>query len=803
MNLLQRIWREIKISIEGSKILSGVIKFLKKYLQKFNNYFSVPFKVFMPFIILIIWLVFSIINIIFGATGDEIRSSSFVKERQYIDFENAQRGDILACDGRIISMEVPRYKITLDFQADILTSTSVNRYRRPEQYKKEVDSLDQLLEDELDSLAVLICDKKILKDNDGNRISLGQKYRLNKRKLRASWRRGKKQKNKKGELDNRDIPLLAYSNRHNPAIDWGTYKTLVSYPPFRAIKRPRDIQIEKKTKKPKRYKSLLCGMYNTARYIEFDRDYPFGRLANATIGTCEPERDKMHYSHGRSGMEEYLDSLLRGRVGHKLVTKSCEVTLKEDSVVKAINGYNIHTTLDMNMQNIVHSELEKQLMKYNARSGHAILLDVKTGAIKALVNLDRKYSNGHRYYVEEKNHAVQDRNEPGSSIKTASMMIALEDSVVSPNDMIDTGYGPFYYKGAIIQDWRSFGKIKVSDVIKQSSNIGIAKIITSHYWTNYATTKERIESYDRYVGKLKALAFDYKMDLPIPLVNTPKIRTKKDWDESAKKRITGPFSASALSSMSYGYALELPSIYIAAFYNGIANGGKLMKPYLIKQISQTDKDGNETIIEEYSPTVQKEAMASPETIKKIKMMLREVTQRDGTGKRAYSEDIAISGKTATAKVYNPKTGRYYDSKDKIYRVSFSSFFPSEDPRYTCFVLVDRADINQGFPIGGGATAAPVVLSIAKRLLALGTPKAIDGAKDEKYLQRKENKKDKQQRSIAKRVPYFIGMNADAAYFLARKCGYDVHFEGHGKVVKQNIPAKQRLKKGRTIRLTLK
>ncbi len=771
------------------EVLKKIYFQLRDLLNKHPKYF-----VFGSFILLILFLNIRIISKVFGSTGEDIRHSAFVRTYDYVHYTNPKRGTIYASDGRVISMEVPCYKLSLDFQADILSQTKSNRYKHPDRYRIEIDSLDDLMEEELDSLANLIC----------KRTGLGRKYHLNRSKLRRSWRKGKNFHDEDGRLRNREIPMLALDPKDNPKIDWATYQELLSKTPFKPILSAREQKNRPKTGKKvrKRRYSLVDKMHSNSSKVLFERSYPFGRLANATIGTCEPDRDKYYSSHGRSGLEIELDSLLRGRVGHKRLTRSCQVTIKEDSVVKAEDGCNIYTTLDMNMQNILHSELEKQLLRYNALSGHAILLDVKTGAIKAMVNLDRKYIKGKLTYVEEVNHAVQDRNEPGSTIKPASMMIALEDGVVRPNDLVDTGHGPFRYKGATIQDWGSFGQIEAWQIIQKSSNVGIAKVITSNYWTNLSSKEEQEKSYDKYVAKLKALAFDYTVDIPLPLVNSPKIRSKADWDESAKKGLTGSFSASALSSLSYGYTLELPSIYIAGFYNAIANGGKLMKPYLIEKITKPLKDGSEELIQKNDPVVVKEQIASPRTITEIKKMLRSVVEKGGTATRAFSKEIALSGKTGTAKVYNPKTGRYFDSSEKIYRVSFASFFPSDDPKYTCFILLDRCDKKRKLPIGGGAAAAPVALAVAKRLIPLGKPSSID-LMPKKDLPSSLAIKEKEVKVKEGIVPKLKGLDASTAIYYAHQAGFKVKIDGLGLVESQNLPVGKKYKKGTTIHLKLK
>ncbi len=759
MNLLQRIWGGI---------------------SKAN-------KIFLLLGLIILGLIALILTITFGSTGREIRESAFVKERSYTDYTNAKRGDILASDGRVISMEVPRYKLTLDFQSDILTATSVSRYRDSVQYQKEVDSLDLLLEDELDSLAVLICDK----------TNLGRKYGLNKKKLRASWRKGKIQRKKNGELNNRDIPMLGYTRKSNPSIDWASYQELVAQAPFKAIKRKRDLEIEEQTEKPKRYRSLLRYMYNTARYIEFARDYPFGRLANATIGTCFEERDSVHYSHGRSGMELYLDSLLRGKVGTKLVTKSCGVTLKEEPIVKAVNGYNIHTTLDMNMQNILHTELEKQCLTYEAKSGHAILLEVETGAIKAIVNLDRKVWKGNAYYVEDYNHALFDMIQPGSTIKTASMLIALDEGLVRPDDIIDTGNGRWKFGGSVRSDWKrgGFGKITATQIIKYSSNIGIAKIITKHYWDKHETYAQKKEGFNQYVDKLKSIGFDYDLDFPILGAKKPKIMTWQERDAEAPKdkwgnKLRGGFSAVDFANVTFGYYALIPSIYMVNFYNAVANDGRLMKPYIISQITERDKDGNEHIIQDFQPTVINEAICKPQTAKEIQAMLRTVVaEKGGTGHRHVgSELIAISGKSATAEI--GKTHK---------RVAFCGFFPAEAPKYTCIAVLDRCP--KGTNPHGGSSAGPVIKNLAERLLPLGNPKPIKGEKKQKLAL--NHTEVKLPTELPKTLPSFIGLTPSDASYLAHQCGYQVRFEGIGKVIKQNIPSGHKVRKGTTIRLTLK
>ncbi len=780
MNLLQRIWREIKISIDNSKWIQKGLKWVQEH---------VTWTIFGGLSCIIVLLVFLILFKVFGSKGEEIRSSSFVKERQVTVYSNAHRGDILAADGRIISMEVPSYKLTIDFQADILTDASVSRYRKPERYKKEIDSLNQLLSDELDSLAVLIC----------NKTSIGKRYHLNRKKLRASWDKARKHRNKQGNLDNRDVPMLAYSKQANPSIDWGTLQELINQAPFKAIKRPRDLEIEEMTGRKKKYRSLLKYMYNTARYTEFARDYPFGRLANATIGTCFPERDSLHYSHGRSGIEMYLDSILRGKVGTKLVTMSCRVPIKEDSIVKVVDGYNVHTTLDMNMQNILHSELEKQAIKYQAHSAHAILLEVKTGAIKALVNLDRKVHRGQVSYVEDYNHALFDMIQPGSTIKTASMLIALDEGIVRPETIVDTGNGRWKFGGSTRSDWKrgGFGKITASQVIKYSSNIGIAKIITGHYWDTRNTYAEKKEGFNEYINKLKSIGFDYDIDFPIFGTKKPKIMTHEERDAEAPKdkwgnKQRGGFSAVDFANVTFGYYALIPSIYMVNFYNTVANEGRLMKPYIISKITAKNKDGKEEVIETYQPTVIKEAICKKQTAEEVRAMLRTVVaEKGGTGYgHVRSDMIDISGKSATAEI--GKTHK---------RVAFCGFFPSDKPQYTCIAVLDRCPSSTG--PHGGSSAGPVIKNLAERLLPFGKQEQVSGRKDSELLIGKAFHTKELPELSEGIVPDFTRLTPSQAHYLATQGGYHLTFEGKGLVKKQSVKAGVQLKEGKTIKLTLK
>ena len=539
------------------------------------------------------------------------------------------------------------------------------------------------------------------------------------------------------------------------------------------------------------------------------RKKPFGSLAMRTLGDM--------YSDvtlgAKNGLELQYDSILKGKEG---VSHRQKVMNKYLNIVDIppVDGCDIITTIDVGMQDIAEKALLDQLKEINGNVGVAILMEVKTGEVKAIVNMT-KGNDG--IYREVKNNAVSDMMEPGSTFKTASIMVALEDGYITPDQEVDTKNGVYMMHGRPMKDhnWHrgGYGVIDVTKVLMVSSNIGVSRVIDENYHNQP----------EKYVEGLYKLGIATPLDLDIPgAAKKPYIRkpTKENWYKTA------------LPWMSIGYETQVPPMNTLAFYNAIANNGVMVKPKFVKSIM---KDGQ--VIEEIPTEVLNPAIASPKTIEQIQVILEKVVSQ-GLGKPAGSKQFHVSGKTGTAQVSKGSGG--YKSGTMQYLVSFCGYFPSEAPKYSCIVAIQKS----GLPASGGLMAGSVFSEIAERVYAKHLAQDLQEAKDstsvltpdvkhgnlanaryildeiditttgvEKHDESKPLWGDvthHPNQNIAltpkeigeKKVPKVIGMGAKDAVYLLESLGLKVHLSGMGKVRNQSIPAGNTLVKGKTIQLRL-
>ncbi len=409
---------------------------------------------------------------------------------------------------------------------------------------------------------------------------------------------------------------------------------------------------------------------------------PYGNMAKRSIGRVgkTSESDEIH---GYSGIEKALDSLLYGQTG---VTHKVHLTkdIADMADRPAIPGCDVVTTIDINMQDIVENELNNVLDSCGAEWGLAILMDVKTGDIKAISNLEQNLDK--TGYIEALNRAVQGY-EPGSVIKTLSMMIAVEDGIVTDMDeVLPTGNGWAYAGGRPITDAHWTASIRVGDVIEQSSNIGMARIITRRY----------DQDPGGFYSRIKRTGFLEPLNTGIAGERTPRI-------DSVGIRDGGRI---ALSRQCYGYATEIPPIYTLALYNAIAGGGRFVRPRLVQQL----RGSVDSIIPVDSVGPGRVCSPRPAAIMR-EMLSRVVWGEHGTGKFLRNDLVKIAGKTGTC--YMIENGQYNTSKK---RLAFCGFFPADNPKYTCMVLTFHPTKNF---FGAATTSGQVVKNVAMKLYSRG------------------------------------------------------------------------------------
>ena len=536
------------------------------------------------------------------------------------------------------------------------------------------------------------------------------------------------------------------------------------------------------------------------------RKKPFGSLASRTIGDIYGEADK----GGKNGIELAYDSLLRGTPGtstRQRVRGRWEKIINE----KPIDGMDIRTTIDIEIQDITENALTEKLKEIDAESGTAVVMEVKTGEVKAITNIARIQPG---VYAETKNHAVADEIEPGSTFKVASMMAAIDDGVVKPDDEVDTGNGIYFYAGARMTDhnWNHGGYhvITAKEAIWNSSNIGVAKLILKAY------EKEP----QKYVDKLYEMGLNEAVDLGIPGAGRPKIKHPIQ-NKNAGSRTSLPW-------MSFGYETQIPPIYTLMFFNAIANDGKMIKPIFVKEICQ-----NGNTVETFKTETVRSSICSGKTLDIIRDMLVGVVEY-GTGKAVKSEHIKIAGKTGTAQI---ASGGVY--RGSGHQVSFCGYFPADDPKYSCIVVIRRP--SSKFYPSGGTMSGGVFKNIAEQIYAhsltlpisdlapdslhIHTPIVLNGnyKETERVLDEldvafddNQEKSDwvrtdiepdkvelKDLKCIENLVPQVVGMGARDATYLLESAGLRVQINGKGRVSSQSIKGGTKVTKGRTVVLTLK
>ncbi len=536
------------------------------------------------------------------------------------------------------------------------------------------------------------------------------------------------------------------------------------------------------------------------------RKKPFGDLANRTVGNIYKDIEK----GGASGLELKYDSLLKGVSGVKFRQK---IQGKWMDVVEepAKEGWDIVTTLDVDIQDIAERALRSKLVETEAESGTAIIMEVKTGEIKGIVNLDRM-SNGN--YAEGNPNAFSYMNEPGSTFKTISTMIALDDGVITPTDSFYVGTGLFQYNNRWVRDhyWRrgqDRGYLTVAEGMELSSNVVISKMILKGYEEN---PEKFVEGIDR-IGIRKQLTWDVPLN---GIEGTSSIRFPNDKNNY--------WSKTTLPWMSFGYETQIPPIYMLMFYNAIANGGKMIKPFIAKQFIENGKVVKEFDAEVINPKICKES-----TLVEIQRMLEGVVI-NGTAQVVESDYFSIAGKTGTAQIAE---GGGYSG----YYVSFAGYFPSEEPMYTIFVGLRKP---KGVPSGGGM-AGMVFKNIAEQTYLRKVRLTVEDCEIDSTLQKipeiKNGNWDNNKRVLknlnlsigntpsnvdwvkieldsikyqpvelalnGSLIPDVRGMGARDAVYLLEKSGLRVNLNGSGKVVSQSFSPGQKLVKGTTITVTLR
>lgn len=505
------------------------------------------------------------------------------------------------------------------------------------------------------------------------------------------------------------------------------------------------------------------------------RIMPNGLLARRTIGYITEDT-----LANIVGIEGSFNTYLAGKDGLKVqqrLTGGAWIDVDNLETVHARPGNDIVTTIDLDLQDAAENALYKQLMKHKAHHGCAVVMEVKTGDIKAIANLEIG-SDG--LYHETYNYAVGESTEPGSTFKLMSMIVALEDGVVDLHDSINTGDGTVRYYDKVIRDHeeKGLGKITARDVFEHSSNVGTAKIINENYKDNPR----------RFVDRLYSMEINKPLGLQIKGEGKPVIRAPGDklW------------SGISLPMMSHGYEVQMTPLQILTFYNAVANDGKMVKPRFVTEV----RDGNR-VVKTFDNEVITNSIASRSTIRKAQSLLEGVVE-NGTAKNLKNANYRIAGKTGTAQIANAKHG--YRSGARIsYQASFVGYFPADDPLYSCIVVVNAPS---NWVYYGNVVSGPVFKEIADKVYASNFYRDLQAlnpeGEDKVTLREASNKTERDDLTLAEGVmPNVVGMGLRDAIYMLENSGLRVNYSGRGKVAKQSPQPGVRISRGATVAIELR
>ncbi|WP_411766498.1 penicillin-binding protein [Winogradskyella sp. A3E31] len=504
---------------------------------------------------------------------------------------------------------------------------------------------------------------------------------------------------------------------------------------------------------------------------ETKREHPMGGVAERSIGY---ERIDENGYATRVGIDGAFGvKYLRGKNGKRLkqrIGNGKWKPVRDANEVEPENGLDVYTTIDVNIQDIAHHSLLGQLEHYEADHGTVVVMEVKTGEIKAISNLGR---NTEGKYYERLNYAVGESHEPGSTFKVMALMAALEDKVIDTSTIVDTQNGSKQFYGRTIYDSGSgHGKITAARALEVSSNIGLATIIDEHYSNNPEKFLDRIEKWrlDQPLGV--SIIGEGLPDIPRP--------GAANW------------SRNALPSMAYGYNMELTPLQTLAFYNAIANNGELVKPRFLKAVKEFDRE-----IEVFEKEVLVDKICSDKTLLEVKNILKNVVVR-GTGKRLYSSTFSMAGKTGTAWTDYADIEAW--RKDRKYVSSFVGYFPADNPIYSCIVVIHKPSTEIGYY--GADVTGPVFKRIAQKIYT-DTP-LIDEIKSLEVQNAEVDNNFKTYNDLANTyktiMPNVVGLPAMDALAILENMEVDVKvtLKGNGIVKKQSISKNIKLSPNQTI-----
>ncbi len=676
------------------------------------------------------------------------RAAELHKKAQKITYQqvslNAERGDILAVDGRLLATSTPIYQIRVDFGAMGL---------KDELFYSEVGGLAS-------GLSNLFRDKS----------ASGYKSML------VSLR-----KEANADKDSRTNRYKLISPRR---IDFLELDTLKKFPLFKHGVNKSGLIIEQINK----------------------RIRPHGSLASRTIGS-------VNQSGVRVGIEGAFDQQLRGTDGvvmKKKISGSFKVPVDDISNIEPINGIDVVTTIDVDMQDVAESALKTQLDIGGADWGSVILMEVETGEVRVMSNLTRKAEGE---FVEDYNYAIGRCMEPGSTFKLATLITLLDDAKISLDKVYDIEGGECVVGKVKVIDSHPEEELSLRDIFRVSSNVGFAKAVHEHY----------VDNPERFVDNICKLGFDKPISVSIAGEGRPTVKHPGErwWD------------GTTLVRMSFGYALETSLIHTLSLYNAVANDGKMVRPKLVKELREYGQ-----VIRSFPTEVLNPSICSKETLKSVQECLKDVVA-GGTGRILKSPYYTVAAKTGTAQIAQGNRGYFDKHGRRHYLATLVGYFPADNPKYTCIVSVKTSSNINYY---GSSLAGPVFRAIADRVYMSdhtlernnieesvvfdSTLKAVKGGYAEELGYstnklscdikgiRRENgwvtttvdeKGDIELERVEVKegiVPNVIGMGLKEAIYLLERSGLRVSFSNIGQVVSQSIEAGSNFERGTLIKIKL-
>jgi cell division protein FtsI (penicillin-binding protein 3) len=504
------------------------------------------------------------------------------------------------------------------------------------------------------------------------------------------------------------------------------------------------------------------------------RDYPLGPIAQRLIGY---ERFDDQGNVTRVGIDgAFGEKYLRGEDGKRRkqkIGKGQWKPIEDYNQVEPQDGYDVYTTIDVNIQDIAHHALLEQLEAYKADHGTVVVMETRTGEIRAISNLGR---NKEGLYYERLNYAVGESHEPGSTFKLMALAVALEDKVIDTTTMVDTKKGVLSYYGKKVKDSKKggYGNISVAKAFEVSSNTGIVKAIYNAYKMNP----------QKFVDGLYRMNLQDSLGLPLTgegksIIPDPRIQN-------------GRWSGIALQWMAYGYGVSFTPLQTLTFYNAIANDGVMVRPKFLREIKAI-----ETSVETFDTEIINPRICSQETVLKLQQLLKNVVEKEhGTGHGLYSSEFSMAGKTGTCQ-------KDYVNKEQLnYISSFSGYFPADDPKYSCIVVIHEPDKSVGYY--GADVSGPVFKKIAQKIFT--DAPVIDEVEDVNQESERVKANYDNYYAVAQKyktiMPNLKGMSAMDAIAILENMGLRVLTEGNGTVSKQSVKSGQKIKPQSVITLVL-